>query len=112
MFEKPSNKGSGRLQFAKFFEETVLKASLKTIVLSRAKRGESVAYPLQKDICQRTRLLGTRGGTDARKEPSLLFQPLNRKDRSYYEQIMCDELKEKFISLFYSTFANENIPTI
>ena len=112
------NKGSGRLQFVKFFASTIFESVFED-QKSTSKRARRVCeLSASPDFLAKNAIIKASEPKEVKQEEKTgtivrFSEILTREDRNYYEQITIDELKERLISHFFLRFSQEeNLPTI
>lgn len=112
------NKGSGRLQFVKYFALTTFESVFEDSKRKTGKALRKCELSTAKDFIDANAIVKHIAPTDANAEKPTgtvvrFTQPLCREDRDFYERIELEELKEKFISHFFLRFSQEkDLPTI
>ena len=112
------NKGSGRLQFVKFFATTTFDSIFDSDRFESKKARRHCELSATKEFLAENALIRTKEPEEANPEEETgtvvrFLQPLVRDDRNYYEQITIEDLKERFVSHFFLRFSREkNLPTI
>jgi hypothetical protein len=96
------NKGTGRVQFLHFFDETRIDSIFREdgkatrLVLTLSKKDDFIAHNafVRKDICEEV------SGKEQNKTVVSFNKPLDKKDAEYYANISVDELKRLLIRHF------------
>lgn len=111
-----SNKGTGRIQFIHFFDETKIKSiftennETKKISVTLSKKNEFI----KKNAILRVDEISTIPDTIDLSTEVLFFSPLDKNDESYYTNTTIDIIKREIIQHFLSTFCDNrnNLPKI
>lgn len=104
-----SNKGTGRIQFIHFFDETKIKSiftennETKKISVTLSKKNEFI----KKNAILRVDEISTIPNTIDLSTEVLFFSPVDKNDELYYVNTTIDIIKREIIHHFLSTFCDK-----